>query len=185
MPLYYNLFELNEVENSEEYRLEMGWYRSGKTKVEVDLVNTYYSRILTETCPRYGYRSGHLHLYRNVRGTPDNCRACVLVLAAMQNVLTHEKRCWLLCTNIEFIMYPIYISVGTTLMPADVRRRLKYLRTICDNKCHLIRNRRDMFALLLIITSLRYFQWSLVMSKIAMSLLNATRLNTQLIRESS
>lgn len=114
MPLRYNPFELNEIENSEEYRLA-GWYRSDKTKVEVELVNTY-SCILSKTCPRYGYRSGHLHLFRNVRGTPDNCRACVLVLAAMQNVLTHEKRCWLLCTNIEFIMYPICISVGTTLM---------------------------------------------------------------------
>lgn len=158
----------------------------GKTRVELELFNTY-SRILSETCPRCEYRSGHLHLYRNVGGTSDSCRACVLVLAAMQNVLT---RCRLLYTNIEFIMYPdLHLGWRNTDAGTDARRKVKYLRMIHDNKRHLIRNRRDPFALLLIIAAAS--RLSTVFSvitrnecKIAMSLLNVTRLNTQLIRES-
>lgn len=49
---------------------------------------------------------------------------------------------------------------------------LKYLRTICDNKCHLIRNRRDPFA-----STIFYARSARAMSKIAMSLLNVSRLN--------
>lgn len=143
-PLCYS--NLNGVENSEEYRLEGGAGgdddRSDKICVEVELFNTY-SRILSETCPKYEYRSGHLQLYRITSGgTSDNCRACVLVLATVQNVLTHEKRCRLLCTNIEFIMYSICIPVGTTF-GGMFGRGMQHLRTICDNKCHLIRNRRE------------------------------------------
>jgi len=125
----YNPFKLNGIENNEESKQDE--YRSGKTTLKWSClihIASFSSKLAPDT------NIGRVTcIYRNIEGgTSDNCRACVLVLAAMQNVLVHihEKCCRLLCTNIEFIRYPIYISVGITL--TDVRCVLKYLRTICE-----------------------------------------------------
>lgn len=120
-----------------------------------------------------------------VRFIPDKYRACVLAVTAAQNVLIHERNtvgCYApisnsscisnLCSAWHNINARVERGRGEWEEATARESVLKYLRTICDNKCHLIRNRRDPFASMIF-----YALYTRDEHKVATSLLNVSRLN--------